>query len=49
MKVKEVWDILSLFDEEADVLIPYIEEDGRMVHKPFNDIVEDANGNALII
>lgn len=49
MKKAKVIELLSKFDDNAEVLIPWVEDDGRMVHKPFTDIVEDANGNALII
>ena len=49
MKKVKVIELLSKFDDNAEVLIPWEEDDGRMVHKPFTNIVEDANGNALII
>lgn len=49
MTKREVIELLSKFDDNDEVLIPWEEDDGQMVHKPFTDIVEDANGNALII
>ena len=49
MTKRKVIELLSKFNDNVEVLIPWEEDDGRMVHKSFTDTVEDVNGNALII